>query len=111
MHAHHFFCLANNKKDFRVHQVKAKGMARTIHCLLVTSFIVLVMIYSNSPSCQACRRTSYLPTLLEMLRTSLVLDALLHCFVLYLLVQACPLGVGWDLASKLSATTVPTIVA
>ncbi|CAL4982786.1 unnamed protein product [Urochloa decumbens] len=29
-------------------------MARIVHCLMATSFIVLVMISSNSPFCQAC---------------------------------------------------------
>ncbi|CAL4986088.1 unnamed protein product [Urochloa decumbens] len=30
-------------------------MARIVHCLMATLFVVLVMISSNSPSCQACR--------------------------------------------------------
>ncbi|CAL4978906.1 unnamed protein product [Urochloa decumbens] len=29
-------------------------MARIVHCLMATLFVVLVMISSNSPSCQAC---------------------------------------------------------
>ncbi|TKW02254.1 hypothetical protein SEVIR_8G234300v4 [Setaria viridis] len=29
-------------------------MARIVHYVMATSFVVLVMISSNSPSCQAC---------------------------------------------------------
>jgi len=57
----HLFRLAKIKakiKSFSRQDQQLTSMTRIVHYLMATSLVVLVMVSSKSPSCQACRALS-----------------------------------------------------
>jgi hypothetical protein len=58
-------------------QDRLQHVGRIVHYLMGTSFVLLLMISSNSPSCQACANPS--PTCLHS--AALHCTALMHCLV------------------------------